>query len=57
MDRGSWLATVHGITKSWARPSTAEYGVTTKCNKHAVTCVWPGKGGQRIKTTHDIRAE
>ena len=51
------MATVHGITKSWARPSTAEYGVTTKCNKHAVTCVWPGKGGQRIKTTHDIRAE
>ena len=23
MDRGAWRATVHGVTKSWARQSTA----------------------------------
>ena len=28
MDRGAWQATVHGITKSWTRPSNLTHDMT-----------------------------
>ena len=41
MDRGSWQAAVHGVTKSWIQLSTAQYSTGLLALQH-VGSTWTG---------------